>query len=867
MPFKKKGCKYSFKIKFGSCTGLPDNAFCCLSWKRGTKAENHGETKQKMVFGGKAEWNEEVALMCTLFPDGAHGFDDKSIVVTVNEFDVKKKKTVALGMAKLNLADFAMLNGATRPHELQLKATKKKKGGPFDLSLTVTSQSTSEEGDASQTDMMSEAPDGSDAFDESEEAPDLSSHREDTESKGSDDEDEPAPATKPRSDSAAAAAAPAAAASADVAAKEEPKKDKDKDKDKKTKEKKHKKDKDEGCINAAQIDALRADLERALADLARARERDEAKDLELRNAKADLERLREAYAQSEREIDDQKQRLEALKGGDSDALKDELQGLTDGLKEERERTGALNVELTKVRAEAEVSRRRVAELEEEVALCKRQLAAVKGGDAALRADADRLRQELQAAHERDTRVDAELRRLQDELNRERKHAAEQQEEAMLAKRRLKDAQRKSCAMTLVASGAVGGAAAVVDEDVKELRGEIDSLKEERSSLVRKNKELEAKLEAASAKSASRMIATEAAAVVASSAAAAASVAAAPGSADVMETRLRVTQDVMRSFFEYKFEQSGKPAATTVLLKFLEKPDKDNALQFACEIFNAARKTSTDNLRGTVYWLATAWWLLKELTPRLSSQHSDPPTLVCKPPECPESDTPGDKTIYELRLFVFDAFGRALEHTYGALSPLLYPAIVEQEVQTPKSKRGSASPRSSKHTTSNILAVLSEASLAIKAGNLPEFLRLQYFQQVCNYINSMVFNMLATQPALCTCGTGLQIKMSLSQIEEWIGKDKGIAQARKHLDQLREVSNLLVVMDKTILLEEGLVKQMFPSLDIVQISHFVQSYKPDDICKTAVDPTVADAVRQRAKESPDWEDTIELDPYAFMDPEQ
>eukprot|EP00727_Mastigamoeba_balamuthi_P002507 m51a1_g12253 hypothetical protein (781) ;mRNA; f:157958-160590 len=321
-----------------------------------------------------------------------------------------------------------------------------------------------------------------------------------------------------------------------------------------------------------------------------------------------------------------------------------------------------------------------------------------------------------------------------------------------------------------------------------------------------------------------------------------------------EEHLQFFKEVMLVFLAGKFEDNGRPLVATVLAsQLIKESNTGKPLELSKEIFAYAKRTNTSNFRGLVYWLATAWWLLQELTPQLSSSHdddSDAEDVIVEPDEDPDGDEPGDVIIHELRVFLFQVFKRALEHSYETLEGMLH-VIVDQDPSNNSRPSGPVS----------IIAALSEVSQTLKNCKIPQSLRLQYFTQVCYFISSTVFNMVTSQRQFCSCGTGLQIKMNLSYIEDWFGRDKEIVPATKQFNVLREVSNLLVVMDKTILLDEGLTKQMFPSINPVQLDYLIESCHPDELSKQAADPAVIQSVKRRA-ESCDL--PLELDARAIID---
>lgn len=123
------GFKYAYTITFNSCSGLSNNALVNISWKRGAKKENQGETSRKIATEGTCEWDESIALKCTLFKaktsiTDSIRFDEKPMVVSVCEYNMKKSKAVPLARLTVDLSAYAGVSSQTQYHKL--KPIKKK---------------------------------------------------------------------------------------------------------------------------------------------------------------------------------------------------------------------------------------------------------------------------------------------------------------------------------------------------------------------------------------------------------------------------------------------------------------------------------------------------------------------------------------------------------------------------------------------------------------------------------------------------------------------------------------------------------------------------------------------------------------------
>jgi len=138
---KKRAVKYKYKITFVSASGIDDGSFVHISWKRGSKSANHGETESNEAVGGNVDWNESVSILCTLFTASgtATGYEPKELLLTLTTFNLEKKKDVILGKLVVDLGAFAdAKEPQTKYHNV--KPLKKGCGGPFVLVVTYATE-------------------------------------------------------------------------------------------------------------------------------------------------------------------------------------------------------------------------------------------------------------------------------------------------------------------------------------------------------------------------------------------------------------------------------------------------------------------------------------------------------------------------------------------------------------------------------------------------------------------------------------------------------------------------------------------------------------------------------------------------------
>lgn len=147
------GFKYAYTVTFNNCSGLSSDALASIVWKRGAKKENQGETTRKLATEGSVEWDETIAIKCTLFKSKGSGnggvikFDEKPIVISVCEYNMKKSKSIPIAKMTVDLSSYAGVKSQTQYH--RLKPIKKKgesgsTGETIILSVTYHSESMGE---------------------------------------------------------------------------------------------------------------------------------------------------------------------------------------------------------------------------------------------------------------------------------------------------------------------------------------------------------------------------------------------------------------------------------------------------------------------------------------------------------------------------------------------------------------------------------------------------------------------------------------------------------------------------------------------------------------------------------------------------
>jgi len=149
------------------------------------------------------------------------------------------------------------------------------------------------------------------------------------------------------------------------------------------------------------------------------------------------------------------------------------------------------------------------------------------------------------------------------------------------------------------------------------------------------------------------------------------------------------------------------------------------------------------------------------------------------------------------------------------------------------------------------------------------------RKVVEYINKEIFNNLLSNPKYCTCGSGIQLKLLLSEIIQWLDEKKYLVGGSKMLEQSLECTSILS-FDKKMLLDEQLRRDICPNINIQQLRRIFTSFSPDEFIPEKVPEKVLSDITKLARaEKPESDifidsmslnildfNTLELDsPYA------
>eukprot|EP00727_Mastigamoeba_balamuthi_P012219 m51a1_g762 hypothetical protein (513) ;mRNA; r:556736-558782 len=282
--------------------------------------------------------------------------------------------------------------------------------------------------------------------------------------------------------------------------------------------------------------------------------------------------------------------------------------------------------------------------------------------------------------------------------------------------------------------------------------------------------------------------------------------------------VQLLHKVLETALDGEFVPPGMPKTALVIMTHLGPLEHVEASSVTSTIsaLGIARKAHAWSFPAVMHWLSTAWWLVREVTPKLPPFAPVKEPQYVRPPPGGSSSSPDKELMNALHQFLYDYFMIALERAFRDLR-----AIVPTVPETVKHRA-----HRSGTTRASVLSVLMDARDAMADARVADPVRLQYFSQIARYINTTLMNLLMSSAQYCTCKAGMQIRLELSQIEEFVGSDAQLQPVKQKLEQIREAANLLV-MNKRILLDESITKATFPHLSWSQIHKLISSFKPDE----------------------------------------
>eukprot|EP01087_Luapelamoeba_hula_P013718 TRINITY_DN393_c0_g2_i1.p1 TRINITY_DN393_c0_g2~~TRINITY_DN393_c0_g2_i1.p1 ORF type:complete len:938 (+),score=285.04 TRINITY_DN393_c0_g2_i1:237-3050(+) len=793
-----------------------------VSWKRGSKAANKGETRKANASGKIAVFGDEIAIESTMEQDTkTQKWESKKLEFVIKMED--KKRAKVLGKAELELGDYCKNDGNFDSVVISGGDKKKKKGAPdagpsLKLSIKCTwthmnkkkivekSEGSSKvEIEGQEFGLQTETTDASDDEDATT-VGDLSD--DDSEMESEDDFKEPKKSSAKASATTAGAGAAGGASSAELSkVKEELAKEKEKGKERLSK-----------------LNAQKEEVKKLKKDLADAKKKASAA-----SAAAGAAASVPVVVDRSDEVKELKDQLEATEKSKR-ALETEVAALkrapqskatsSDTSDKDRE-IDNLKAELQRAREDAE----------------KARSSAPKGGAlaAAGSAEVDRLRKEVQAEKERADKHAKDANALRDDLDRVRQELEEERDTSDKYKKELKEAKAATAGGAAVAAAGKGSAKGddtvprrdldkvnktlakrmeelkLLERQVKEKDGEVEKLKDEVERLEKNLKGLyEASSKKAPSDNGSRQkdeIASltkkydearlkserlEKEVTKLRSQVEEAPKAGATGGGDEglkRELRKLEREKEDMSIIEdhvycmtAKYEDGSHISAmalTEILVEkhALEDPPNERLLARVLLAMKKAYQANSYDNNALVPWLSFGCMLHESLETEVGTSEDEnsgdiPENGICIPKEGERPDVDDDDPVatffHNLETLIFEIYSAVLRNLYTQLNEIVVSGILQlPSVITDPRSHGAVGKQDLKSFT----GVLTDTFLLLKRHYVFDSVLQQFFCQVFYFLDAALFNHLVKRRDLCTCAEGFKIKLGLSQLEEWTNAPK------------------------------------------------------------------------------------------------
>eukprot|EP01105_Mastigella_eilhardi_P014866 TRINITY_DN3386_c0_g1_i4.p1 TRINITY_DN3386_c0_g1~~TRINITY_DN3386_c0_g1_i4.p1 ORF type:complete len:1096 (+),score=389.13 TRINITY_DN3386_c0_g1_i4:2667-5954(+) len=337
--------------------------------------------------------------------------------------------------------------------------------------------------------------------------------------------------------------------------------------------------------------------------------------------------------------------------------------------------------------------------------------------------------------------------------------------------------------------------------------------------------------------------------------------------DQCDQEQQAVQFVLRQMYgvcEPEFVDRATPRICVDLKRALQTTPKSASplplLRRVCEAVELLAKLHQSNPEMAFYWLTASWHmvhLVRDFYDDFEEVTGEDITYAVMPPE-EASNSDMKRMFYSLRLGVHEMFRSCFTHCTKHLETCLVQAVLEQRAGailsdpqqspaparacTPARGSGAAQRAVKRAEVVDVIHVLSEAFAHMQDVRVPDPLCLQFFCQLSYWINAQLFNCLLDKADLCTVSNGFQIKLGLSQLDEWFAKIPLLAPARAHLEHTKQAANLLV-MDKALLLDTANFQLAFAALSPAQLAHLVHAFRPDTVSPEPVDPRILESMAQ------------------------
>ena len=240
-----------------------------------------------------------------------------------------------------------------------------------------------------------------------------------------------------------------------------------------------------------------------------------------------------------------------------------------------------------------------------------------------------------------------------------------------------------------------------------------------------------------------------------------------------------------------------------------------------EILSTVKKVigRLDNFKLLGYWLGWVCNCHISMAAESGSTSGFAKSGVDIHPQEKQSMTPLGAFLNQLEVVALEIYEKALK-----LARLTLESFVTKKVHNKWGIQDKDSTRLTQ-SQSDILKIMNTFYDALERSNIPYSIINQFFFQIFYYLNVGIFNSVAYNPSLVCFNLSIQIKVVVSELENWLNTNKKVLYTwnayRPQLQPIIDLSNVLVLEKSSI--NSGMTDQAFHSLNVFQIKYFLDVY--------------------------------------------
>ncbi|KAJ5067834.1 iq motif ef-hand binding site-related [Anaeramoeba ignava] len=297
------------------------------------------------------------------------------------------------------------------------------------------------------------------------------------------------------------------------------------------------------------------------------------------------------------------------------------------------------------------------------------------------------------------------------------------------------------------------------------------------------------------------------------------------------------------FFSEVLFSNTSPVPACLIFKFLkyqkafDDPERSYLLEHIVNSFNLLVEKNREEPHQLLWFISNILFIMnllvkiEKVDPKAENQLEEPNNSNNSNDEISINDSNLDlkSNFYnQLNLVFLHIFTLLVDFTTEKIRPICVKAFLEQSsnknlgIRNPKTSVSENTPLKVIHELYRLLSLP-------RSFHLPNDLITSLLKQTLYFIDTLLFNTLLSRKDLCTLSNALEIKIAISQLEQWIDT-AGFDSQKEQLSHIRQSADCLV-MNKAIIEDKPkfeICESICPNLTFHQITELLTNFTPDEI---------------------------------------